>query len=87
MAIALIRTSLLKLQLRYPGQLPDRAIEGCDIAAIYKTTIPKIKAWVAASRGVDFIGTTILQETVFTEHPLNSQQDPDSSHSWADSNG
>ena len=48
--------ALFKLQLRYLGQLPNEAICGCDTRlppSIYQTTIPQLKAWVAASRGVD----------------------------------
>ena len=42
------------------------------------SSIPQLKPWAVTSREVYFMITTIPQETVFTDHPLNSRQEPDS---------
>ena len=60
--VALCRQTLLKLQLRYPGHLPNEAICGCDtrlFPSIHQTTIPQLKAWVATLRVVDFMVSPI----------------------------
>lgn len=53
----LARHTMLVLQRQFPGQFPDEAIRGCDTrlpSSIFETTITDLKAWVAASREVEF---------------------------------
>ena len=76
--ISLSWEAFKKLRIRYAGPLPDEAIRGCDTRlppSIYQTTIPQLKAWAAASSGVDFMAAPIPQDETYTDYPLKKLKD------------